>query len=180
MPQTLGSAVFYAQSCHEPEPVLARCPGDCCDNLRSLQIVFRMVLTDAIRVLNFRREYAMLINRDDMGVSSHAVVMKQRREMYQFTKDDNTLKRHFQMMVEREDFLEQIGNWLELYGDKRLLLLRHLVFEIDMSETEQLKETLYEYGSYLTEKNYCGRKLFSMMAVLIGQLEASNNMKIQE
>ena len=80
--------------------------------------------------------------------------------MYQFTKDDNTLKRHFQMMVEREDFLEQIGNWLELYGDKRLLLLRHLVFEIDMSETEQLKETLYEYGSYLTEKNYCGRKLF--------------------
>ena len=100
--------------------------------------------------------------------------------MYQFTKDDNTLKRHFQMMVEREDFLEQIGNWLELYGDKRLLLLRHLVFEIDMSETEQLKETLYEYGSYLTEKNYCGRKLFSMIAVLIGQLEASNNMKIQE
>ena len=65
--------------------------------------------------------------------------------MYQFTKDDNTLKRHFQMMVEREDFLEQIGNWLELHGDKRLLLLRHLVFEIDMSETEQLKETLYEY-----------------------------------
>ena len=100
--------------------------------------------------------------------------------MYQFTKDDNTLKRHFQMMDEREDFLEQIGNWLELYGDKRLLLLRHLVFEIDMSETEQLKETLYEYGSYLTEKNYCGRKLFSMIAVLIGQLEASNNMKIQE
>ena len=29
--------------------------------------MFRMVLTDAIRVLNFRREYAMLINRDDMG-----------------------------------------------------------------------------------------------------------------
>ncbi len=100
--------------------------------------------------------------------------------MYQFTKDDNTLKRHFQMMVEREDFLEQIGNWLELYGDKRLLVVRDLVFVIVMSESEQLLVTLYEYGSYLTEKNYCGRKLFSMIAVLIGQLEASNNMKIQE
>jgi len=125
-------------------------------------------------------EYAMLINRDEMGVSSHTVVIKQRREMYQFTTSDNTLKRHFQRMVEREDFLEQIGNWLEMHGDERLLLLRHLVFEIDMSETEQLKETLYEYGSYLTEKNYCGRKLFSMMAVLIGQLEAGNSMETQE
>lgn len=100
--------------------------------------------------------------------------------MQQTQRRDNTLKTHFQMMVEREDFLEQIGNWLELLGDERLLLLRHLVYEIDLSETEQLKETLYQYGSYLTEKNYCGRKLFSMMAILIGQIETRGNMGIQE
>lgn len=88
----------------------------------------------------------------------------------------NTMRKHFQTIVESEDFLEQISNWLELLGDERLLLLRHLVYEIDLSETEQLKETLYEYGSYLTEKNYCGRKLFSMMAIMIGQMEASGSM----
>lgn len=89
---------------------------------------------------------------------------------------NNTMRKHFQTMVESEDFLEQISNWLELLGDKRLLILRHLIYEIDLSETEQLKETLYEYGSYLTEKNYCGRKLFSMMAIMIGQMEASGSM----
>lgn len=101
------------------------------------------------------------------------IVMKQRRRMEERVKVENTLRNHFQTMVESENFLDEIWKWLDVWGDKRLLILRHLIYEIDMSETEQLKEALYEYGSYLTEKNYCGRKLFSMMAILIGQIETS-------
>lgn len=89
---------------------------------------------------------------------------------------NNTLQKYFQTMVESEDFMEEISNWLSLLGDKRLLVLRHLIYEIDLSETEQLKETLYEYGSYLTEKNYFGRRIFSMIALLIRQMEAGGHM----
>ena len=92
---------------------------------------------------------------------------------------ENTLQKHFRAIVADESFLNEISNWLDVWGDKRLLILRHLVYEIDLSETEQLKEALYEYGSCLTEKNYCGRKLFSMMATLIGQIEMGGCMEKQ-
>ena len=110
-----------------------------------------------------------------MESRSLAVVEMPRREMSDIS--NNTLQKHFQRMVTNESFLDEISNWLDVWGDKRLLILRHLVYEIDLSETEQLKEALYEYGSCLTEKNYCGRKLFAMMAVLIGQIESGELME---
>lgn len=88
----------------------------------------------------------------------------------------NTLQKHFQTMISDENFFDEISNWFYVWGDKRLLILRRLLFEIDMSETEQLKEALYEYGSCLTEKNYGGRSLFSMIAALISQIESDRDM----
>lgn len=84
---------------------------------------------------------------------------------------DNTLKKHFQEILADENFINEVSNWLDEWGDKRLLILRRLIFEIDLSETEKMKETLCEYGSCLTETNYGGRSLFSRIAALIGQLE---------
>ena len=110
-----------------------------------------------------------------MGSRSLAVVEMPRREMSDIS--NNTLQKHFQRMVTNESFLDEISNWLDVWGDKRLLILRHLVYEIDLSETEQLKEALYEYGRCPTEKNYCGRKLFSIMAVLIAQIESGELME---
>ena len=95
-----------------------------------------------------------------MGSRSLAVVKMPRRVMRETS--NNTLQKHFQTMVTNEGFMNEISNWLDIWGDKRLLILRHLV---------------YEYGSCLTEKNYCGRKLFSMMAVLIGQIESGELME---
>ena len=89
-----------------------------------------------------------------MGSRSLAVVKMPRRVMRETS--NNTLQKHFQTMVTNESFMNEISNWLDIWGDKRLLILRHLVYEIDLSETEQMKEALYEYGSSLTEKKYCG------------------------
>ena len=119
------------------------------------------------------------IERRDGEIGSLAIVMLQRRIMRQEGISENTLQKHFRAIVADESFLNEISNWLDVWGDKRLLILRHLVYEIDLSETEQLKEALYEYGSCLTEKNYCGRKLFSMMATLIRQIEMGGCMEKQ-
>lgn len=67
--------------------------------------------------------------------------------------------------------MDQMREWLLTLEDERMILLRHFIFEIDLSETEQLKEVLYQYGSHLTEKNYVGRKFFEQMAELLRQLE---------
>jgi hypothetical protein len=42
---------------------------------------------------------------------------------------------------------------------------------VELSETEELKNVLYQYGSYLTEKNYLERKFFEYMAELVRKME---------
>jgi hypothetical protein len=79
--------------------------------------------------------------------------------------------RYIQAIICRDDFLEQIGDWLEGMDDERMVLLRQFIFEVDLSETEKLTETLYEYGSCLTEKNFFGRKFFTQMNMLLRQME---------
>jgi hypothetical protein len=79
--------------------------------------------------------------------------------------------RYIQAIISREDFLEQVGEWLGTLDDERMVLLRHFIFEVDLSETETLTETLYQYGSCLTEKNFFGRKFFAQMSVLLRQME---------
>lgn len=81
------------------------------------------------------------------------------------------MKRHIQFMIERDNFLEQIGEWLLAQDNERMQLLRQFIFEVELSETEELKEVLYRYGSHLTEKNYLERKFFESMAELVRQME---------
>ncbi len=83
----------------------------------------------------------------------------------------NTIGRYLQAVIRRDDFLDQIDEWLQTLDDDRMKLLRSFIFEVDLSATEELKDTLYRYGSCLTEKNYCGRKFFERMTLLIRQLE---------
>lgn len=79
--------------------------------------------------------------------------------------------RYIQAIICRDDFLAQMEEWLVTLDDERMRLLHSFIYEVDLSETEKLKDTLYEYGSYLTEKNYFGRKFFEQMALLMWQIE---------
>jgi hypothetical protein len=85
--------------------------------------------------------------------------------------NENTMGRYMQAVISREDFLEQVGEWLGTLDDERMILLRQFIFEVDLSETEKLTDTLYQYGSCLTEKNFIGRKFFEQMSVLLRQME---------
>jgi hypothetical protein len=79
--------------------------------------------------------------------------------------------RYIQAVISRDDFLDQVGEWLETVDDERMILLKQFIFEVDLSETEKLNETLYQYGSHLTEKNHFGRKFFVQMSMLLRQME---------
>lgn len=83
----------------------------------------------------------------------------------------NTMGRYIQAMIQREDFLDRVDDWLQTLDDDRMKLLRSFIYEIDLSETEMLKDTLYAYGGHLTEKNYFGRKFFEQMALMVRQIE---------
>lgn len=83
----------------------------------------------------------------------------------------NTIGRYLQAVIRSDDFLDQIDEWLEPLKDDRMQLLRSFIFEVDLSETQELKNTLYRYGGCLTESNYFGRKFFEQMSLLIRQLE---------
>jgi hypothetical protein len=85
--------------------------------------------------------------------------------------DQNTMGRYLQAVILREDFLQQVGEWLSTLEDERMVLLRQFIFEVDLSETEELTDVLYQYGSHLTEKNFVGRKFFSEMTELLRQME---------
>lgn len=84
---------------------------------------------------------------------------------------ENTMGRYVQYIISREDFLERFREWLLTLEDERMQLLRRFIFEVDLAETEELKEVLYQYGSHLSEKNYLERKFFEHMAGVIRQLE---------
>ena len=84
-----------------------------------------------------------------------------------------------QFIICQDDFLEQLKQWLLTLDDERMILLRKFIFEVELSETEQLKEILYKYGSYLTEKNFFGRKFFEQMTELLRHMELNRGAAIQ-
>ena len=88
-------------------------------------------------------------------------VGKQKKKEKKKIYTENKIGRYVQFLIEREDFLE----------DERMQLLRQFIFEVELSETEELKNVLYQYGSYLTEKNYLERKFFEYMAELVRKME---------
>ncbi len=83
--------------------------------------------------------------------------------------------RHVQCMINQDDFIEDLRSWLFTLEDERILLARKFLFEVDLSDTEQLRDTLYAYGSHLSEKNYIGRKFFVQMADILRQMELNRS-----
>lgn len=76
-----------------------------------------------------------------------------------------------QFLIEREDFLELVASWLLSIEDERMQLLRQFIFEVELSETEELKNVLYQYGSYLTEEKLSGEKVFRIHGELVRKME---------
>ena len=98
-------------------------------------------------------------------------VGKQKKKEKKKIYTENKIGRYVQFLIEREDFLELVASWLLSIEDERMQLLRQFIFEVELSETEELKNVLYQYGSYLTEKNYLERKFFEYMAELVRKME---------
>lgn len=84
---------------------------------------------------------------------------------------ENTMGRYIQEIIRKEDFLVQMEDWLSTLDDERMRLLRRFIYEVELSDTEQLVDTLYEYGGCLTEKNYFGRKFFEQMVLFVRQMD---------
>ena len=95
-------------------------------------------------------------------------VGKQKKKEKKKIYTENKIGRYVQFLIEREDFLELVASWLLSIEDERMQLF---IFEVELSETEELKNVLYQYGSYLTEKNYLERKFFEYMAELVRKME---------
>lgn len=81
------------------------------------------------------------------------------------------MAQYVQAIINRDDFLDRVGDWLGTLDDEHMQALRRFIFEIDLSDTEMLSDTLYEYGSHLTEKNYFGRKFFEQMVLLLKDMD---------
>ena len=86
-----------------------------------------------------------------------------------FTK--NTMGRYIQEMILKEDFLGEVEGWLSTLDDDRMTALHRLIYEVELTDKDQLVDTLYEYGGCLTEKNYFGRKFFEQMVLQVRKLE---------
>ena len=95
-------------------------------------------------------------------------VGKQKKKEKKKIYTENKIGRYVQFLIERE---ELVASWLLSIEDERMQLLRQFIFEVELSETEELKNVLYQYGSYLTEKNYLERKFFEYMAELVRKME---------
>lgn len=88
-----------------------------------------------------------------------------------FTK--NTMGRYIQEMILKEDFLGEVEGWLSTLDDDRMTALHRLIYEVELTDKDQLVDTLYEYGGRLTEKNYFGRKFFEQMVLQVRKLEVN-------
>ena len=83
-----------------------------------------------------------------------------------FTK--NTMGRYIQEMILKEDFLGEVEGWLSTLDDDRMTALHRLIYEVELTDKDQLVDTLYEYGGCLTEKNY-----FEQMVLQVRKLEVN-------
>ena len=89
---------------------------------------------------------------------------------------ENTFFRYAQQLVRREDFWFELEEWLGSLNDERMLLLKRILFEIDLSDTEELSDAIYRYGSHLTVSNYSGRRFFEQKVLFVRQLERNQGL----
>ncbi|MCD7708428.1 MAG: hypothetical protein LUI02_00980 [Clostridiales bacterium] len=87
------------------------------------------------------------------------------------TYKSNTMARYVQAIISSDAFFGELCEWLSTLDDERMGELRHFLFEVDLSDIEGLKDSIYKYGGYLSEKNYMGRKFFAHMALMVQRME---------
>lgn len=59
---------------------------------------------------------------------------------------------YLQEVLTGDTFIREMKKWFTEVEDERMRLLGKLLFEIELSEEEIFHDTLYAYGSLLTEK----------------------------
>ena len=77
---------------------------------------------------------------------------------------------YLQEVLTWDTFIREMEKWFTEVEDERMRLLGKLLFEIELSEEEIFHDTLYAYGSLLTEKNYLGRKIFEELVVFMSKM----------
>ncbi len=87
-------------------------------------------------------------------------VGKQKKKEKKKIYTENKIGRYVQFLIEREDFLERVASWLLSIEDERMQLLRQFIFEVELSETEELKNVLYQYG-VISQRKTIWRESFS-------------------
>lgn len=53
----------------------------------------------------------------------------------------------------------------------KVALLWEILFELDFRDAKQLEEKVYQYGSYLKESDYLGRRIFLRLMELLQVLK---------
>ena len=86
-------------------------------------------------------------------------VGKQKKKEKKKIYTENKIGRYVQFLIEREDFLELVASWLLSIEDERMQLLRQFIFEVELSETEELKNVLSIWELSYREK-LSGEKVF--------------------
>ena len=71
---------------------------------------------------------------------------------------------YLQEVLTGDTFIREMEKWFTEVEDERMRLLGKL------SEEEIFHDTLYAYGSLLTEKNYLGRKIFEELVVFMSKM----------
>lgn len=56
---------------------------------------------------------------------------------------------------------------------KRIRLLWKIFVETDLNDIEELEEEIYEYGSFLGEKDQLGRRIFLRMVCILQMVKTS-------
>ncbi len=57
---------------------------------------------------------------------------------------------------------------------RRIRLLWKIFVETDLNDVEELEKEIYEYGSYLGEKDLLGRRIFLRMVCILQMVKSCN------
>ncbi len=57
---------------------------------------------------------------------------------------------------------------------RRIRLLWKIFVETDLNDIEELEKEIYEYGSYLGEKDLLGRRIFLRMVCILQMVKSCN------
>ena len=57
---------------------------------------------------------------------------------------------------------------------RRIRLLWKIFVETDLNDIEELEKEIYEYGSYLGEKDILGRRIFLRMVCILQMVKSCN------